>query len=450
MNDQLPAPADGRRLTVRRLLGAPATGCAVRLSSARPAEPLFGSIGHRWQRQQPYAAAAFLAAALTALNVRTMAHMYGVDLAMALVLAVAQNAPLLPAVTRPLPAWLAMTAADVAAAPVLLHAPGLPGSSWPWPPAVLVGQLTMLAALTRRARPATLIAVWAVLTASGYALAAASPHNSDGTDTFLTVFGGVVLLVGWMARERASTQRRLVQQQLAGQAERAQLTLLEERARIARELHDVVAHHMSVITVQADSAPYRIGGLPAEAGQEFGAIAATAREALVEMRRLLGVLRSQDGADPELAPQPGLDRLPEVADAAVRAGVPVDLHVDGAAKEPGRLAPAVELVAFRIVQEGLANVVRHAPGARARVDVTLAGGHLGVVVAHGVPPVPGLPLEHAGTGHGLVGMGERVRLVGGSLATAPLPDGGFQVTARIPLHEVPRCDVPLHDKDGVR
>lgn len=259
-----------------------------------------------------------------------------------------------------------MAAADLAAAPALLHAPGLPGNSWPWPPAVLVGQLVVLAALTRRGRPATLIGVWAALTGCGYALAAAAPQDSDGTDTFLAVLSGAMLLVGWLVRERAAAQRRLVQQQLAGQAERARLTLLEERARIARELHDVVAHHMSLITVQADSARYRIGGLPPEAGPEFDAIAATARAALVEMRRLLGVLRSEDGTDPELAPQPGLDRLPELADAAARAGVPVELHLDAALGESELLFPAVELVAFRIVQEGLANVMRHAPGARTR------------------------------------------------------------------------------------
>jgi len=376
MNDRLPAPvpaAAGRRQAARR----------------RPR----GLDRRHW----PRIAALVLAAGLTALNVRTMAHLYGVDPELALALALPQNAPLPLAVTRPLPAWCAMTAADLAAAPVLLHAPGLTGNSWPWPPAVLVGQLAVLAALTRRERPVALVAVWAALTGSGYALAAAAPQDSDGTDTFLAVFGGVVLLVGWMARERAATQRRMVQQQLAGQAERARLTLLEERARIARELHDVVAHHMSLITVQADSAPYRIGGLPEEAGPEFGAIAATAREALVEMRRLLGVLRGADGDDPELAPQPGLARLPELADAAARG------------RRLGR-APGVEGDRQRAAQHQRAHPLRVARGV-----------HLGQVRAVRLAPQVE-PVDAEGRAHGVEVGGDRVRpVVRAGGADRPLP-----------------------------
>ena len=138
----------------------------------------------------------------------------------------------------------------------------------------------------------------------------------------LIVLSGVGLLLGGTLRERAEVQRRLAEQETISEAERAQRTLLEERARIARELHDVVAHHMSVITVQADSAP-----VPARAGcrprrsEEFGTIAATARESLAEMRRLLGVLRSEE-THGERAPQPGLERLAQLVEATVRAGCP--------------------------------------------------------------------------------------------------------------------------------
>ncbi|WP_245737883.1 sensor histidine kinase, partial [Streptomyces sparsogenes] len=212
------------------------------------------------------------------------------------------------------------------------------------------------------------------------------------------------------------------------------------RARIARELHDVVAHHMSVITVQADSAPYRIGGLPPEAEREFGTIAATARESLAEMRRLLGVLRSEDTRG-ERAPQPGLDRVPQLVEATVRAGIPTKLSIAKDVAALGPLPQAVDLSAYRIVQEALANVVRHAPGAPTNVSILASADRTGLTVLVVNGPAGGTsrpPLETTGTGHGLVGMRERVRLVGGTLDTGPLPDGGFRLAARLPLVEVAR------------
>ncbi|MYW31088.1 histidine kinase, partial [Streptomyces sp. SID2119] len=146
--------------------------------------------------------------------------------------------------------------------------------------------------------------------------------------------------------------------------------------------HDVVAHHMSVITVQADSAPYRISGLPKAAEEEFTAIAAAARESLGEMRRLLSVLRSE-GTEGDRAPQPGLDRLQQLVEATVRAGLPAELALSKElASGRGEVPPAVALSAYRIVQEALANVVRHAPGARTRVLVAPERGHLLVLVVN--------------------------------------------------------------------
>ncbi len=290
------------------------------------------------------------------------------------------------------------------------------------------------------------------------ALGFTAPERSEGTNVLLIVLSGAVLLLGATLRERAEAQRRLAEQEHISEAERARRTLLEERARIARELHDVVAHHMSVITVQADSAPYRIAEMPQEAREEFGSIAAAARESLTEMRRLLGVLRSETTRG-ERAPQPGLERLEQLVEATVRAGVPTELDLalpgaengpeagDGAGRGDGAgaagadaPAPTVTLSAYRIVQEALANVVRHAPGARTRVSVTVPDEDwLSVVVVNGASPEPeAAPLETTGTGHGLVGMRERVRLVGGSLQVGALPDGGFRVAARLPLHPPPR------------
>lgn len=262
-----------------------------------------------------------------------------------------------------------------------------------------------------------------------------SPERSNGSALPLFLIGAVVLVIGAALRERGVAQRRLVEQETISVQERARRTLLEERTRIARELHDVVAHHMSVITVQADSAPYRLKGLPPEAGEEFGAIAASARESLAEMRRLLVVLRS-DGSEGERAPQPGLDRVQQLVEATVRAGLPAELSMP--AGLPG-IPPAVDLSAYRIVQEALANAVRHAPGAGTRVSVGSDGAHLTVLVVNGPAepsgslPGPRAPVETSGTGHGLVGMRERVRLTGGTLDVGPLPDGGFRVAARLPL-----------------
>ena len=197
---------------------------------------------------------------------------------------------------------------------------------------------------------------------------------------------------------------------------------------------------MSVITVQADSAPYRLTGLDEAARGEFASIASSARESLSEMRRLLAVLRSDGSGEEggERAPQPGVDRLQQLVEATVRAGLPARLSL---AAELPALPPAVDLSAYRIVQEALANVVRHAPGAATRISVTCDDRHLTVVVVNGPAAGRTSPLEASGTGHGLVGMRERVRLTGGSLDTGPLPDGGFRVAARLPLD----CASPAPD-----
>lgn len=417
----------------------------------RPSAPWGGDVLRDRQRRLLYGGALVVTAGLTLLGSHVMAHSYGVNGTLALLLALAQAAPLLPAVTRPLAAWWIMTAADVAGSLVILQAHQLAGNSWPWPPAVLAGQLVLLIAVARRERRLTLVTVWLVLTVSGFAVAAGSAAHRDSSDTLLSLLGGGVLLVVGALRERHDAQQRVVEQQLINQSERARRTLLEERARIARELHDVVAHHMSVITVQADSAPYRIAGLAPAALQEFAAIAGTARRSLAEMRMLLGVLRGED-AEQERAPQPGLDDVPRLIEATSRIGVPAELCLGDEVVAPGGPLPqAVELSAYRIVQEALANVVRHAPGAHTRVEVGLCpkGSDLTVLVVNDAPPHPSPSLEVAGTGHGLVGMRERVRLVSGTLETGPTSGGGFRVAARLPLLGLPELpDLPsLPDKD---
>ncbi|WP_327175573.1 sensor histidine kinase [Streptomyces sp. NBC_01335] len=401
-----------------------------RLSApSHPVTPLLADAPRRWQRMIPYAVVLALTSALLPVTINVLTHDRGLPGALAATLAVAQTLPLLLLAHRPLQVWWVTFLASVAGALALLAEPQGPYTVWPWPPTVIVGQLFVLLALGLRETRRTLVAVWLATGAAGLVLYSLAPDRGNASALLLFVLGAVVLMAGAAVRERGVAQRRLVEQETISAEERARRTLLEERARIARELHDVVAHHMSVITVQADSAPYRVAGLSEETREEFASIAASARESLAEMRRLLTVLRG-DGTSGERAPQPGLDRLQQLVEATVRTGLPVELAL---AAELGEVPPAVDLSAYRIVQEALANVVRHAPGAPTRVSVRADDGHLTVLVVNSPPPRPGSPLETSGTGHGLVGMRERVRLTGGTLDTGPLPDGGFRVAARLPL-----------------
>jgi len=248
---------------------------------------------------------------------------------------------------------------------------------------------------------------------------------------------------------RGDRQRLAVQtQQTRHQRERN--AVLEERARIARELHDVVAHHMSMIAVQAETAPYRLAAkpgasdLPEPVTAEFAALSQAAREALTDMRRLLGVLRTPDNskkrdsapdtpAIAELAPQPHLDDLPELIATARRAGALVTLEMPD---NSDKLPPSVGLTAYRIVQESLSNATRHAPGARISVTVEQAPPDVRITV-HNEPPATSQPPANGTTqpGHGLAGMRERVALLGGQLQAGPEPDGGFAVRADLPMDE---------------
>jgi signal transduction histidine kinase len=201
-----------------------------------------------------------------------------------------------------------------------------------------------------------------------------------------------------------------------------------ERARIAHELHDVVAHHISMIAVQAETARLATPGMPAAGAQRLSSIGDTARAALTEMRRLLGVLREDTGT--EMAgrqPQPGLNQLNELLDAARDAtGVGARLIVSG---WPEILDPGVELAAYRIVQEALTNARRHAPGAAVDVELRYADDSLYVRIRDNGPGPPVTPPE---AGHGLLGMRERAAAVGGELRTGIASGGGFLVEARLP------------------
>ncbi|MCK1814147.1 histidine kinase [Streptomyces sp. XM4011] len=383
-----------------------------------------------WVRLLPHVLGFAAAAALLPTGVVVLLNDYGLPGGLAGPLGAASAAPLLLAAARPLAAWYIVFCANVLTALALLvWADSLGDQAWPWPPPAIIGYLLLCLPLALRRPRRTTIAVWLVTVVAAVLLGLLSPGRSPGSNVLFVVLSGVVLLLGGAVRERSEAQHTT-------EVERARRTLLEERARIARELHDVVAHHMSVITVQADSAPYRIEGVPEAARAEFAAIAGTARQSLAEMRRLLGVLRSESsGGDPQLAPQPGLGELDALVESAVRAGVAARLTVSGVGGEHGELPQAVTLSAYRIVQEALANVVRHAPGAEAAVTVAVDAdrGALRVEIVNGPASAPARPLEAHGTGHGLIGMRERTRLVGGTLDTGRTADGGFRVAAVLPL-----------------
>ncbi|MFD0265164.1 sensor histidine kinase [Streptomyces sp. NPDC127106] len=430
---------------------APARPGRLLRSPARPGEPLFAQAPKAWQRLLPFAVTAACVATLLPVTIVVLTDAYGAGGGWAGALGVAQTVPLLLAVTRPVRAWAIVLGADTVGALVVLGSDGLAGLAWPWTPMGIVGYLLVMVCLGLREPVRTLIGVWLATGAVGVVLGFSRPAVTTDTVALLFVLSGALLAVTGSLRGLGDAQQRIAEQESISEAERARRTLLEERARIARELHDVVAHHMSVITVQADSAPYRLPGMAEPVREEFAAIAASARESLGEMRRLLTVLRSDQahgstgaaGTDggpvgeggeggAERAPQPGIGRIQQLVEATVRAGQPVELSL--AAGADGAAPPAVDLSAYRIVQEALANVVRHAPGARARVSVTYDAREVLVLVVNG-PGRDGAPaLETAGTGHGLVGMRERVRLTGGTLDTGPLPDGGFRVAARLPLN----------------
>ncbi|WP_425543612.1 sensor histidine kinase [Streptomyces luteireticuli] len=406
---------------------------------AGPPVPLLGQAERPFVRRLPYLVALALVALFLPVTATILPTQYGVQSDLALVLAVVQSAPLLIAVRRPLLAWAIAFPADVVGALVMSSDFGGPAANvWPWPAPQIIGLLVLMLLVGLRERPRTLAAVWVLVSAAGWALTSAQPGRSNGSWLVVVILGGLLMALGGALRRSSTDRRALAEQETISEAERARRTLLEERTRIARELHDVVAHHMSVITVQADSAPYRIPDLPPAAAEEFGTIAATARESLAEMRRLLGVLRSEDAGEGggEKAPQPGVGRIGQLVEATVRAGQPVELTL-GQELASAPLPQAVDLSAYRIVQEALANVVRHAPGALARVSVTADDEGLTVLVVNDPADGPHTPLETSGTGHGLVGMRERVRLVGGTLDTGPLPGGGFRVAARLPF-------VPTH------
>jgi signal transduction histidine kinase len=250
----------------------------------------------------------------------------------------------------------------------------------------------------------------------------------DWTEAFVTS------AAAWLLGENVRTQRAYANEMAARakEAERrqddeARRAVAEERLRLARELHDVTAHHVSVMAVQAEAGQALLPGDPERAAQTLGRIASSAREALADLRRLLGVLRDDGGEDADgRAPQPGLDALPALAEEVRGAGLPVNLRVEGAVD---KLRSSVDVSAYRIVQEALTNVRRHAPGATADVVVRFDTDAVEIEVTNERTANGDQPHQ---PGHGLVGMRERAALLGGRLDAGPDSNDRFAVRARLP------------------
>jgi signal transduction histidine kinase len=257
-----------------------------------------------------------------------------------------------------------------------------------------------------------------------FALGALVVHQYDD----VIVLGPLV--VGVFAAGRLMQSR----EQLAAalQQERAQAeryAVAEERARLARELHDVVGHSIAMMTVQAGAERLALGVARPETSRVLNQIEVTGRQTLEEMRRLLGVLR-MPGEDVDYMPQPGLAQLDALAVRLGQSGLEVSVRVSG---DPGVLSPGVDISAYRIVQEALTNVLKHADATRAAVRVAHGDGGVEIEVTDdGAGPVRGQSGAAAGSGHGLAGMRERVALYGGSLTSGPGPSGGWCLVARLP------------------
>ena len=301
------------------------------------------------------------------------------------------------------------------------------------PVGVVLG-LALYFSVLRLPRPRSIALAVAVAAALGVAVVysalavrAAMPAG-EATDNFVPLAGA------WFIADSVAARRRY-QAGLAAQAERERGTeIREERVRIAREMHDVVAHALAVITVQAGVGRCLAGERPEEASSALGSIETISRTAQDELRVVLGLLRDEDAGTAPLAPAPRLIDVEDLADTVRASGVPVELRTSGTDRQ---LSPSLELSIYRVMQEALTNIVKHAPGARAMAELTVSAGKVRLDVRDdGGPCVGQAPPAGEGTGHGITGMRERIGAFGGWLVAGPAVGGGFQVTAEIPIEDV--------------
>jgi signal transduction histidine kinase len=394
----------------------------------------------RWStRVNPEAAllVAAIVAGITLLAVESPigAVAYRIPLGLAFALAVLHCGSIPLAVVRP------VLATSVAVpATVLLQVLGAQtGRAWPWWIVAMVTQTVIVFLIALRARWPVAVGAWlAPIVASVVVAAIGGTGDPDPVSVNVIVYASVsaaALVLAVVLAQWHHIRAQLIRERRVSAGEHSARVLVEDRARIARELHDVIAHSMSLIAVQAGTARYRNPEFGAAAIAEFDEIGASSRQALEEMRGLLGVLRHGDEPG-DRRPQPRFPDIPELIAQADRAGMSVTFGwpADAAALP---VSEVTGLAAYRIVQEALSNAIRHAPGASVEVVCRRAGDALELSVASGPAPSPAEPLPPAEpggrSGEGIRGMVERAASVGGTVAATPEEDGGFVVRARLPL-----------------
>ncbi|KUL22059.1 sensor histidine kinase [Streptomyces regalis] len=400
-----------------------------------------------WVRWLPHGVLCLVAFGVTLGAVAQLQDNGGVGAQVAFLIGLAQGGAVILALWRPVPAWWLSTAAMVGGAVEVrrqLLAGGAHDFVWPWTAAGIIGQMAVLLLLALRVRARVSLETLVLTALVTYVIQGLwGARDYQPTGVLAIILFAVVVLLGTALRGRREARAELGRQTTITAEERARRTLLEERTNIARELHDVVAHHMSVISIQAQVAPHLVENPSEELKENLAGIRQNALDALTELRHVLGVLRSENREDPyglgepgtaaaPDAPQPMLDRLDALIDNTRAAGLDVVTDIRG---EAPQYPTGVELSAYRIVQEALSNALRHAPGSEVRVEIShdFHGLHLGVVNSRPQQRVPPSP----GAGHGLLGMRERAAMLGGHLTAAPTQQGGFAVSAFLPRGDTP-------------
>ena len=282
-------------------------------------------------------------------------------------------------------------------------------------------------------RPKSIALAVAVAAALGVAVAYSASAVSTAQPMAEATVNFVPLAGAWFIADSVAARRRY-QAGLAAQAQRERAAeVREERVRIAREMHDVVAHALAVITVQAGVGRCLAGKRPEQASSALSSIESISRTAQDELRVVLGLLRDGEAGTAPLAPAPRLIDVQELADTVRASGVRVELLMEGTDR---RLSPSLELSIYRVVQEALTNVVKHAPGARAVAELTVSAGTARLDIRDDGGPGNRAAPPGPGTGHGITGMRERIGAFGGWLVAGPVAGGGFRVTAEVPVEGV--------------
>ena len=394
------------------------------LAARPPRGPLAGAFG---ERQWPATAALIAGAGLVTLALAaTVAPGRGPHLAPALLV----FSPVLLLRRWPLP---------VLAAATTMAGLAMAWGNAPLPLGLMVG-LAMYSAAAGLPRRESIPAAGAAATALGGAIIYAAFARIHAPLASETLEGFVPLTAAWFIGDSVAARRRYVaglaeqaERERAAEVERARQQVREERMRIAHELHDVVAHTLAVITVQAGVGRRLMAKHPEEAGTALESIEMIGRTAQDELRVVLGLLRDEATGAAALAPAPRLVDLKELADHVRASGTPVELRLSGADRQ---LSPALEMSIFRVIQEALTNVVKHAAGARAAVAVTVSAGRVRIEVTDdggaAAYPAGGGQAGSLSAGHGIVGMRERIAAFGGWLVAEPRSGGGFQVLAEVP------------------